>query len=156
MATIPITKRGAEKLKTELHRLKTVERPAVITAIAEARAQGDLSENFEYHAAKRAHGRLLSRISYMQKTLRFARVMDTSRLDNDTVGLLRRVEITNLATNTTMAYTIVNPHEANVKEGKISIKSPIAHAMLNKKAGDTVEVTVPAGKLSLRIESGSL
>ena len=145
-----------DRLTQELNELVSVELPKARNELEEARAKGDLSENFEYHAAKRAHGRLLSRISYMQKTLRFARVMDTSRLDNDTVGLLRRVEITNLATNTTMAYTIVNPHEANVKAGKISIKSPIAHAMLNKKAGDTVEVTVPAGKLSLRIESVSL
>ena len=88
----------------------------------------------------------------MLKTLRFARVLDTSRLDNDTVGLLRRVEITNLATNTTMAYTIVNPHEASVKEGKISIKSPIAEALLGRKVGDVVTAHVPCGVLRLRIE----
>ena len=96
-----------DRLTQELNELVSVELPKARNELEEARAKGDLSENFEYHAAKRAHGRLLSRISYMQKTLRFARVMDTSRLDNDTVGLLRRVEITNLATNTTMAYTIV-------------------------------------------------
>lgn len=92
-----------DRLTQELNDLVSVELPKARNELEEARAKGDLSENFEYHAAKRAHGRLLSRISYMQKTLRFARVMDTSRLDNDTVGLLRRVEITNLATNTTMA-----------------------------------------------------
>ena len=94
-----------DRLTQDLNELVSVELPKARNELEEARAKGDLSENFEYHAAKRAHGRLLSRISYMQKTLRFARVMDTSRLDNDTVGLLRRVEITNLATNTTMAIT---------------------------------------------------
>ena len=133
-----------DRLTQELNELVSVELPKARNELEEARAKGDLSENFEYHAAKRAHGRLPSRI--------FARVMDTSRLDNDTVGLLRRVEITNLATNTTMAYTIVNPHEANVKEGKISIKSPIAEALLGRKVGDVVTAHVPCGVLRLRIE----
>ena len=127
-----------DRLTQELNELVSVELPKARNELEEARAKGDLSENFEYHAAKRAHGRLLSRISYMQKTLRFARVMDTSRLDNDTVGLLRRVEITNLATN--------------VKEGKISIKSPIAEALLGRKVGDVVTAHVPCGVLRLRIE----
>ena len=87
-----------DRLTQELNELVSIELPKARNELEEARAKGDLSENFEYHAAKRAHGRLLSRISYMQKTLRFARVMDTSRLDNDTVGLLRRVEIINIET----------------------------------------------------------
>ena len=98
----------------------------------------------------------MGRIRFMHKVLENARIIDKSRLNTDSVGLLSKVEITNTANNRRMQYTIVSPHEANLAEGKLSIKSPIAHAMLNKKAGDTVEVTVPAGKLSLRIESVSL
>jgi transcription elongation factor GreA len=147
-----MSQEGYDKLVAELRQLETVELPQVREAIAEARDKGDLSENFEYHAAKREQGRLLSRIRYKQKVLEHARVIDTSRLDNDSVGLLSRVEMTNLANNNRMTYMIVNPHEANIREGKISIKSPIAQALLNKKAGDVVEVRVPAGLLKLKIE----
>ena len=124
--------------------------------ICEARDKGDLSENFEYHAAKREQGRLLSRIRFMQRVLENARVLDTSHLSADSVGLLSKVEMTNENTGSRMSYTIVSPHEANLREGKISIKSPIAQALLNKKAGDTVVVRVPAGMVKLRIESVSL
>ena len=137
----------------ELKELENVELPAVRDAIAEARDKGDLSENFEYHAAKREQSRLLGRIRFMQKVLENARVIDKSKLGGDSVGLLSKVEMTNLANNARMTYTIVSPHEANLREGKISIKSPIAQALLNKKAGDTVEVRVPAGLMKLRIES---
>ena len=134
--------------------MELVELPQVREAIAEARAQGDLSENFEYHAAKREQGRLLGRIRFKQRVLENARVIDTSaRQASGAVQLLSKVEITNLGNNTTMTYTIASPHEANLREGKISIKSPIAQALLNKKAGDTIEVRVPAGLLKLRIES---
>lgn len=143
-------------LLAELDQLINVELPKVKNAIAEARAQGDLSENFEYHAAKREQGKLLGKIRFKQRVLQFARVMDTSKLGNDTVGLFRTVEITNLSNNMKMAYTIVNPHEANLREGKISIKSPIGEALLGKKAGDVVEAHVPAGVLKLRIESISV
>jgi transcription elongation factor GreA len=136
--------------------METVELPQVRDAIAEARAQGDLSENFEYHAAKREQGRLLSRIRFKQRVLENARVIDTSaRQSSGAVQLLSKVEITNLANDSRMTYTIASPHEANLREGKISIKSPIAQALLNKKAGDTIEVRVPAGLLKLRIESVS-
>ena len=136
--------------------METVELPQVRDAIAEARAQGDLSENFEYHAAKREQGRLLSRIRFKQRVLENARVIDTSaRQSSGAVQLLSKVEITNLANNSRMTYTIASPHEANLREGKISIKSPIAQALLNKKAGDTIEVRVPAGLLKLRIEAVS-
>ena len=141
-----------DKLVAELQELENVELPKVRDAIAEARDKGDLSENFEYHAAKREQGKLLSRIRFKQKVLENARVLDKSLLNNDCVGLLSQVEITNLANNAHMAYTIVNSHEANLREGKISIKSPIGQALLNKKAGDVVEVRVPAGLLKLRIE----
>lgn len=147
-----MSQEGYDKLVAELKKLENVELPKVRDAIAEARDKGDLSENFEYHAAKREQGKLLSRIRFKQKVLENARVIDKSLLNNDCVGLLSQVEITNLANNAHMAYTIVNSHEANLREGKISIKSPIGQALLNKKAGDVVEVRVPAGLLKLRIE----
>ena len=146
---------GYDKLVAELHELES-ELPKIKEAIAEARAMGDLSENFEYHAAKRAQGRLLSRISYKQKVLENARVIDKSRISADSVQLLCKVEITNLAMNRKMTYTITSPNEADIREGKISVKSPIAQALINKKVGDVVEVHVPAGLLKLRIESISL
>lgn len=148
-----MSQEGFDKLVAELKELENVELPAVRDAIAEARDKGDLSENFEYHAAKREQSRLLGRIRFMQKVLENARVIDKSKLGGDSVGLLSKVEMTNLANKARMTYTIVSPHEANLRKGKISIKSPIAQALLNKKAGDTVEVRVPAGLMKLRIES---
>ena len=151
-----MSQEGYDQLVAELRHMEQVELPRVRDAIAEARDKGDLSENFEYHAAKREQGRLLGRISFKQKVLENARVIDRSRLNADTIGLLSRVEITNLANNRRMSYMIASPHEANINEGKISIKSPIAQVLLNKKAGDVVEVRVPAGIMKLRIESVSL
>ena len=148
-----MSKEGYDKLVAELRQLENEELPRVRDAIAEARDKGDLSENFEYHAAKREQSRLLGRIRFKQRVLEHARVIDTSLLGSDNVGLLSRVGMTNLANNSRMTYTIVSPHEANLREGKISIKSPIGQALLGKKAGDEVEVSVPAGKLRLRIES---
>lgn len=147
-----MSKEGYESLVTELKHMETVELPQVRDAIAEARAQGDLSENFEYHAAKREQARLLGRIRFKQRVLEHARVIDSSRLVKDKVGLLSKVRITNVGNNATMSYTIVSPHEANMAEGKISIKSPIAQALLNKAVGDVVQVQVPAGMLKLRID----
>ena len=142
-----MSQEGYDKLVEELRHMEQVELPQVRDAIAEARAQGDLSENFEYHAAKREQGRLLGRIRFKQRVLENARVIDTSaRQTSGCVQLLSKVEMTNLGNNS---------REANLREGKISIKSPIAQALLNKKAGDTVEVRVPAGLLKLRIESVS-
>lgn len=145
-----------DQLVAELEHLVKVELPRTKSELVEAREKGDLSENFEYHAAKRAHGKLLGKIRFKQRVLEFARVLDTSVLASDTVGLLRKVTITNLATNATNTYTIVNPHEANLREGKISIKSPIAEALMGKKSGDIVEVKVPAGLMKLRIEEISI
>ena len=147
-----MSQEGYDQLVAELRQLESVELPQVREAIAEARDKGDLSENFEYHAAKREQSRLLGRIRFKQRVLQHARVIDMSRLGADTVGLLSQVEMTSLANNRRMTYTIVSPHEANLREGKISIKSPIAQALLNKKAGDVVEVRVPAGIQRLRIE----
>ena len=148
-----MSQEGYDKLVAELRQLENVELPQVREAIAEARDKGDLSENFEYHAAKREQSRLLGRIRFKQRVLEFARVIDTSRLGAETIGLLNKVEMTNLANNSRMTYTIASPHEANLREGKISVNSPIAKALLGHKAGDTVEVRVPAGSLRLRIES---
>lgn len=145
-----------DKLVAELNEMINVELPRVKNEISEARDKGDLSENFEYHAAKRAQGKLLGRIRFKQRVLEHARVMDTSNLERDVVGLFRKVELTNLGNNMRMTYTVVNPHEANVREGKISIKSPIAEALLGKRAGDVVDVKVPAGTLKLRVESITL
>ena len=151
-----MSQEGYDKLVAELRHMEQVELPAVREAIAEARAQGDLSENFEYHAAKREQGRLLGRIRFKQRVLENARVLDKSLLGGEKVGLLSKVEMTNLNNQARMTYTIVSPHEANLREGKISIKSPIAEALLNKRVGDEVEVRVPAGLIKLRIESVAL
>ena len=148
-----MSQEGYDKLVAELQYMETVGLPQVRDAIAEARDKGDLSENFEYHAAKREQARLLGRIRFKQKVLKYARVVDKSRLAADCVMLLTKVEMTNLDHGTKMTYMIVSPHEANIREGKISIKSPIAQALLNKQVGDIVEVQVPAGIQHLRIES---
>ncbi len=145
-----------DKLVAELEELINVELPRVKNELVEAREKGDLSENFEYHAAKREHGRLLGKIRFKQKVLHYARVLDTSNLESEIVGLFRKVEMTNLGNNAKMVYTIVNPHEANVREGKISIKTPIAEALLGKKVGDVVQVQVPSGILQLKIDNISI
>ena len=139
-----------DNLVAELRHMEQVELTQVRDAIAEARDKGDLSENFEYHAAKREQGRLLGRIRYKQKVLENARVIDKTRLKSDVVGILSKVKITNLNNNRSMSYTIVSASEANVAECKI------AQALLNKKVEDVVEVRVPAGTIKLRIDSVEL
>ena len=151
-----MSQEGFDKLVNELKHLESVELPACKDAISEARDKGDLSENFEYHAAKREQGRLLSRISFLQKVLENARVIDTELLGKDCVGLLSKVEMTNLSNNAKMTYTIASPHEANLREGKISITTPIAQGLLNKKVGDVAEIKVPRGTIQLRIDSISI
>lgn len=151
-----MSKECYDELVAELENLEKVELPKAQDELSEARAKGDLSENFEYHAAKRELRRLMGLIRFKTNVLQHAQVLDTSILDCDTVGLLRKVEFTNLNNNRLMAFTIVNPHEANLKEGKISIKSPIAEALLGKRVGDIVEAHVPAGVLKLRIDNITL
>lgn len=148
-----MSQEGYDKIVAELHQLESVEYPQVREALVEAREKGDLSENFEYHAAKRAQGRLMSRIRFLHRVLQFARVLDTKQMDAAVVRLLTKVEITNLANESRMTYTIVSPHEANLREKKISINSPIAQALMGKSVGDVVEANVPAGVQRLRIES---
>ena len=151
-----MTQEGYDKLVAELSRLETVERPAATNAIAEARDKGDLSENAEYDAAKEAQAHLENRISALKRTIMEAKIVDTSRLSADAVQILSTVKMTNLGNNASMSYTIVSEAEANLKEGKISIKTPIAQGLLNKKVGDEVEIKVPAGTLRLRVDEISI
>ncbi|MBP6428917.1 MAG: transcription elongation factor GreA [Bacteroidales bacterium] len=142
---------GLQKLKQELQNLISVERPAISAAIAEARDKGDLSENAEYDAAKDAQGHLEAKISKLQTLIANARLLDESKIDTSKVLLLSKVEFINLATKKSQVYEIVPESEANLREGKISVTSPIASGMLGKKEGDIVEIEVPAGILKLQI-----
>jgi len=146
MATIPLTLRGAEKLKDELHRLKTVERHAVIQAISEARAQGDLSENAEYDAAKDKQGFIEGRIQELEAKLAAAQVIDPAKLDaGGRVVFGATVDLADEATGAMATYQIVGDDEADLKLGLISISSPIARALIGKEAGDVAEVQAPGG-----------
>ena len=146
MATIPITKRGAEKLKDELHRLKTVERPAVIQAIAEARAQGDLSENAEYEAAKDRQGFIEGRIKEVEGKLAAAQVIDPSSLNaGGKVVFGATVQLEEEESGAKVTYQIVGEDEADLKHGLINIGSPIARALIGKEEGDSAEVQAPGG-----------
>ena len=146
MATIPITKRGAEKLKAELHKLKTVDRPWVINAIAEARAQGDLSENAEYEAAKDRQGFIEGRIQEVESKLSASLVIDPSSLDaGGKVVFGATVELEDEASGDIVKYQIVGEDEADLKLGLVNIGSPIARALIGKEEGDTAEVQTPGG-----------
>ena len=146
MSAIPITVRGAELMKQELHQLKTVERPNVINAIAEARAHGDLSENADYDAAKERQGFIEGRIQDLEGKLSNARVIDPATLDAEgRVVFGTTVELEDLASSSKVVYQIVGDDEADIKVGKISISSPIARALINKVEGDVAEVQAPAG-----------
>ena len=151
-----MSKEGYDKLVAELKRLEGVERPKASAAIAEARDKGDLSENSEYEAAKEAQAHLEDKINQLKRTIASAKIVDTSRLSSDAVQILSKVELTNLVTNQKMQYTIVSEQEANLREGKISITTPIAQGLLNKKVGDVAEIKVPRGTIQLRIESISI
>ena len=146
MSTIPITKRGAEKLKEELHRLKTVDRPAVIQAIAEARAQGDLSENAEYDAAKDRQGFIEGRIAEIEGKLSAAQVIDPASVDaGGRVVFGATVELEDENTGDAVKYQIVGEDEADIKQGLLNISSPIARALIGKEEGDGAEVQAPGG-----------
>jgi transcription elongation factor GreA len=146
MATIPITKRGAEKLKEELHRLKTVDRPWVINAIAEARAQGDLSENAEYDAAKDRQGFIEGRIAEIEGKLSAAQIIDPTQLDaGGKVVFGATVDLEDEDSGTAVTYQIVGEDEADLKQGLVNISSPIARALIGKEEGDVAEVQAPSG-----------
>lgn len=146
-----MTQKGYDKLVAELQQLEAVERPKASAAIAEARDKGDLSENAEYDAAKEAQGLLEMKITQLKATIADAKIIDTSKLSTDTVQILSRVELMNVKNKAKMAYTIVSETEANLREGKISVKTPIAQGLLGRKVGEVVDITVPQGKIQLQI-----
>ncbi len=145
------TAEGLKKLRKELHHLKDVERPKASQAIAEARDKGDLSENAEYDAAKEAQGLLEMKISKMEETLSNARLIDESQLDTSKVLVLSTVKLQNKNNGTEIKYTLVAESEADLKQGKISVSSPIGKGLLGKKVGDTAEIKVPNGTLEFEI-----
>src|SRR5580704_13094045 len=145
------TQEGLDKLLKELHHLKTVERPSISRQIAEARDKGDLSENAEYHAAKEAQGLLELKISKMEDIVSNAKVIDPSTLDHTKVLILSKVKIKNEKTGAILNYTIVTENEANLKEGRISVNSPVAKALLGKKVGQMATVTTPNGQMKFEI-----
>lgn len=146
MSTVPITKRGAELLKEELHRLKTKDRPSVIMAISDARAQGDLSENAEYDAAKERQSFIEGRIAELEGKLSAAQIIDPTILDAEgRIVFASTVDLEDLASGQKVTYQIVGEDEADLKEKKVSITSPIARALIGKYAGDVVEVNAPSG-----------
>lgn len=148
-----ITEEGLIKLKEELEQLTNIERPAISKQIAEAREKGDLSENAEYDAAKEAQGLLEMKISKLQNQIINAKIIDESKIDNSKVQILNKVKIKNLINNLMMEYTLVPESEADLKNGKISISTPIAKGLLGKKQGDKVKINVPSGTLNLEIIS---
>ena len=148
-----LTEAGLQKLRDELDRLTRVERPAISQQIAEARDKGDLSENAEYDAAKEAQGLLEMRIARLQEKIMNARLIDESKLDKTTIQILTKVKLKNTKTGAEMTYTIVSESEANLREGKIAINTPIAKGLIGKKEGDKVEIKVPSGIIPLEILS---
>ena len=156
MAGTYVSQEGLNKMVEELKHLETVERPSISKQIGEARDKGDLSENAEYDAAKEAQGLLESRIAILKEKIADAIVIDESKLSTDKVQILSKVQIKNTKNGAAMTYTLVSESEANLKEGKISIKTPIAQALLGKKVGDIVEVKVLAGKIPFEIMNISL
>lgn len=151
-----ITQEGLNKLKEELDHLMNVERPSISRQIGEAIEKGDISENAEYDAAKDAQGMLEAKISVLRDKIAHARIIDESKIDTSVVQILNKVTIKNIKNNTTMQYTIVSEHEADLKSGKISIGTPIAKGLVGKKVGDVVEIKVPSGVIPFEIIDISL
>lgn len=151
MAYNYMTKAGYDKLVSEINELETIQRPEISRQIAEARDKGDLSENAEYDAAKEAQGLLEAKISQLKATLANTRIIDESRLGTEAVQILNKVRIRNTKTKAELVYTLVSDSEANLKEKKISVNTPIAKGLMGRKVGDVVEVQTPGGLLSLEI-----
>ncbi|MBR3564889.1 MAG: transcription elongation factor GreA [Paludibacteraceae bacterium] len=156
MAITYVTAEGLRKLNEELSYLETVERPRVIKAIGEARDKGDLSENAEYDAAKEEQGVLESKIAIIKAKIADARLIDESMIKNDEVQILTKVKIKNTKNGAVMNYTIVPEGEANLKEGKLSVTTPIAKGLLNKKVGEKAQIQIPAGLMEFEILEISL
>ena len=148
-----LSKERYDEIVAELDNLMNVEYPRIRDDLSEARAQGDLSENAEYRAARRAQGKAISRIRFLQKVLQHSRIIDKSALPKDRISLLSKVEFTHLGTGRKMTYTIVSHHEMDLDHGKRSCNSPIGLALMGRKVGETVEVNAPAGKFQIRIDS---
>lgn len=148
-----VTQETFEKMQQELHLLKSVERPAASKAIAEAREKGDLKENAEYDAAKEAQGILEAKIKHLEGVIATARILNESNIDSSRVSILTKVTVTNMATKKSVTYQIVSEKEASLKDGKISVTSPIGKGLLGKVVGDVAEVSVPAGVLKFKIEN---
>ena len=146
-----MSEEGYNKLLAELREMETIQRPEISRQIAEARDKGDLSENSEYDAAKEAQGMLEMKISNLKAIISEAKIIDTSKLDTSTVQILSKVEMKNVKNGMKMVYTIVSESEANLKEGKISVNTPIAQGLLGKKVGDIADITIPQGKITLEI-----
>ena len=146
-----MSQEGYDKLKAEIKHLEEVERPEVIRQIAEAREKGDLSENAECDAAKEAQGKLEAKINQLKLTLMDAKILDSSKIKTDAVQILSKVEMKNVKTGATMTYTLVSESEANLRENKISVKTPIAQGLLGKKVGDIVSIRIPQGTIELEI-----
>jgi transcription elongation factor GreA len=146
-----MSEEGYNKLVAELKHLEAVERPKIVAAIAEARDKGDLSENAEYDAAKEAQGLLEGKINKLKSIIADARIIDESKLKTDSIQILNKVELKNVKNGMKMTYTIVSENEANLKEGKISVNTPIAQGLLGKKVGDIVDIKVPQGMIQLEV-----
>jgi transcription elongation factor GreA len=153
---IYVTEEGLLKLKEELNQLRNVERPMISRQIADARDKGDLSENAEYAAAKEEQGMLEMKISKLEDIVARSRIIDESKIDITSVRILNRVKIRNKTNNSVMEYLIVPESEANFKQGKIAVSSPIAQGLLGKKVGDIVQIKVPSGIIPFEIVSISL
>ena len=151
MSNIYMTKEGYKKMMDDLNHLESVERPAISMQISEARDKGDLSENAEYDAAKEAQGLLELRISQLKNTVKDARIISEKDLNTDYVQILNKVRIRNIKTNQEFTYMLVSEQEASLKDGKLAISTPVAKALLGKKIGDKVEVSVPSGQLHFEV-----
>ncbi len=151
-----VTQETFDRMQMELHKLKSIDRPAASRAIGEAREKGDLKENAEYDAAKEAQGLLEAKINQMEGAIANARILDESTIDSSRVSILTKVSLTNLATKKSVTYQIVSESEADLKAGKISVTSPIGKGLLGKVAGEIAEVNVPAGTLKFKIEKISV
>ena len=151
MEKVPMTVEGFQMIEAELHRLKAVERPRIIQQISDAREHGDLSENAEYHAAKEAQGLNEARVAELEDKVGRAEVIDTTKLSGSTVKFGATVTLSDEDSGDKVKYKIVGEHEANVREGKISVNSPIARALISKSKGDSAEVTTPRGARSYEI-----
>lgn len=156
MAVTYMTEDGYKKLVEEVNYLESVKRPEITKQIAEARDKGDLSENAEYDAAKEAQGILESKIAQLKELIANARLIDEDRIGTDTIQILNKVTIRNVKNNQTMQYTLVSESEANLKEGKIAVNTPIAKGLLGKKVGDQVDIQVPSGIMSFKVEDISI